>query len=304
MSYSLQVGIDALSLGSLYALAALGLGLIFSILRLINFAHGDFITVGAYSLIIPSAGATAAFFIGAWHWYAIVPAVCIVVAIFALLADNLVFRWIREATPTTLLTASFGVGYLIQNSVLLIYGARPKAIDLWPMLNSQLSFAGLRIPLIQIVTILTTLVLLTALSVFLKFTGAGIQMRAAASDFKMARYLGVRADRVIALAFGLSGILAAVVSLLFATQTGSLSYNMGVPIALFAFVATVVGGLGSLEGSVLGGFAVGITMTLLQALLPVSLRPFREAFAFGLILLLLICRPSGLIRTSALVDRI
>ena len=222
----------------------------------------------------------------------------------ALLADNLVFRWIRETTPTTLLTASFGVSYLIQNSVLLIYGARPKAIDLWPVLNSQLLVVGLRIPLIQIVTILTTLVLVAVLTAFLKFTSAGIQMRAAASDFTMARYLGVRAGRVIASAFALSGVLAAVVSLLFATQTGSLSFNMGVPIALFAFVATVVGGLGSLEGSVLGGFAVGITMTLLQALLPVSLRPFRDAFAFGLILLLLIYRPSGLIRASALVDRV
>jgi branched-chain amino acid transport system permease protein len=304
MRYFLQVAVDAMSLGSLYALAALGLGLIFGILRLINFAHGDFITIGAYSLIVPSASATAAFYIGGWHWYALVPAVCIIVAMFAVLADGLVFRWIRAATPTTLLIASFGVSYLIQNSVLLIYGARPKAIDLWPALNSQLSFAGLRIPLIQIVTILATLALVTGLALFLKFTSVGIQMRAAASDFAMARYLGVRADRVIAIAFASSGVLAAVVSLLFAAQTGALSFNMGVPIALFAFVAIVVGGLGSLEGSVLGGFAVGVTMTLLQALLPPSLRPFRDAFAFGLILLLLILRPSGLIRTNALVDRV
>ncbi|HTV30556.1 MAG TPA: branched-chain amino acid ABC transporter permease [Xanthobacteraceae bacterium] len=295
---------DALSLGSLYALAALGLGLIFSILRLINFAHGDFITIGAYALIVPSTSATAAFFIGGWSWYALVPAVCLIVAAFALLADGLVFRWLREATPTTLLTASFGVSYFIQNSVLLIYGALPKAIDLWPVLNSQLSVSGLRIPLVQIVTIVVTFILVGGLTLFLKLTSVGIQMRAAASDFKMARYLGVRADRVIALAFALSGALAAIVSLLFATQTGSLSFNMGVPIALFAFVAVVVGGLGSLLGSVLGGFAVGITMTLLQALLPPSLRPFRDAFAFGLILLLLIYRPSGLIRTSALVDRV
>jgi branched-chain amino acid transport system permease protein len=304
MSYSIQVAIDALSLGSLYALAALGLGLIFSILRLINFAHGDFITIGAYALIMPSASATATFFIGGWSWYALVPAVCIIVAFFALLADSLVFRWLREATPTTLLTASFGVSYLIQNSVLLMYGALPKAIDLWPVLNSQLTVAGLRIPLVQIVTIVTTFLLVGVLTLFLKLTTIGIQMRAAASDFKMARYLGVRADRVIALAFALSGILAAVVSLLFATQTGSLSFNMGVPIALFAFVAVVVGGLGSLVGSVLGGFAVGIMMILLQALLPPPLRPFRDAFAFGIILLLLIYRPSGLIRTSALVDRV
>ena len=304
MNYSIQVAIDALSLGSLYALAALGLGLIFSILRLINFAHGDFITIGAYALIVPSTSATAAFFIGGWSWYALVPAVCLIVAAFALLADGLVFRWLREATPTTLLTASFGVSYFIQNSVLLIYGALPKAIDLWPVLNSQLSVSGLRIPLVQIVTIVVTFILVGGLTLFLKLTSVGIQMRAAASDFKMARYLGVRADRVIALAFALSGALAAIVSLLFATQTGSLSFNMGVPIALFAFVAVVVGGLGSLLGSVLGGFAVGITMTLLQALLPPSLRPFRDAFAFGLILLLLIYRPSGLIRTSALVDRV
>jgi branched-chain amino acid transport system permease protein len=304
MMLALQIGIDALSLGSLYALAALGIGLVFGILRLINFAHGDFITIGAYSLIVPSTSVTAVFFIGGLSWYAVVPAACAVVVVAALLADALVFRWLRQASPATLLTASFGLSYLIQNSILLIYGARPKAIDLWPKMNMQLSFFSLRIPIIQIITIGVTLLLVGGLSVLMKYTTIGIQMRAAASDFKMARFLGVRADRVIAFAFALSGILAAIVSLLFATQTGSLSYNMGVPIALFAFVAAVIGGLGSLTGSVLGGFAIGVTIALLQAVLPLPLRPFREAFAFGLILLVLIVRPSGLIRSSALVERV
>lgn len=200
----LQIAIDALSLGSLYALAALGLGLVFGILRLINFAHGDFITIGAYSLIVPSTSVTAVFFIGGWSWYAVIPAACAVVVASALTADALVFRWLRQASPATLLTASFGLSYFIQNSVMLIYGARPKAIDLWPELNMQLSFFSLRIPIIQIVTIVVTLLLVGGLSIFMKYSTIGIQMRAAASDFKMARYLGVRADRVIAFAFALS----------------------------------------------------------------------------------------------------
>jgi branched-chain amino acid transport system permease protein len=300
----MQNVIDALSLGSLYALVALGVGLLFGILRLVNFAHGDFITIGAYALIVPSLDVTAQVFIGGWGWYLMVPAIGVIVVVVALASDALVFRPLRRASPPALMISSFAVSYLLQNAILMIYGARPKAVNLWSGLNDQIMLGALRVPLLQIVTIVVTLALMGLLSLFLKRTSWGVQMRAAAEDFRMAQYLGVRGNVVIGLAFAISGILAAAVSLLYLSQSGSLSPTMGVPLALFAFVATVIGGLGSLLGAVVGGFLVGFIVIMLQAYLPQDLRVFRDAFAFGFVILILLLRPSGLVPTRALIERV
>jgi branched-chain amino acid transport system permease protein len=287
--------IDALSLGSLYALVALGIGLLFGILRLINIAHGDFVTVGAYSLIFPATDAATRLLIGAWDWWELVPAVCIIVVICALLTDLLVFRQLRRASAPTLMIASFGVSYLIQNGILLIYGSRPKAIDLWPALNQQIIVGSLRLPTLQLITIAITLVLMLALTLFLNRTAYGVQMRAAAEDFRMSQYLGVRSDAVIALAFGISGLLAAAVALLYVARSGSATSQMGAPLALYAFVSVVIGGMGSLPGAVLGGFLVGFILSFLQAYLPIDVRDLRDAFAFVIVVLVLLVRPNGLI---------
>ena len=227
MAEFLQNLIDALSLGSLYALVALGIGLLFGILRLINFAQGDYITIGCYALIVPSTDVTARMLIGAWSWPALIPAICLIVIVAALLTDALIFRPLRRASSPTLMIASFAVSYIIQNGILMIYGSRPKAVNLWSELNTQILVGGLRLPLLQIVTIVVTLVLMLALTLFLKRTRVGMQMRAAAEDFRMAQYLGVRANVVIGLAFAISGMLAAVVSFLYLTQSGSLEPRDG-----------------------------------------------------------------------------
>ena len=146
--------------------------------------------------------------------------------------------------------------------------------------------------------------LLGSLSWFLKATRFGLQMRAAAEDFRMARVLGVRANRVIAMAFALSGILAAAVSFLLVAQTGVVQPRMGLQLVVIAFVGTVIGGLGSLAGAALGGFLVGVTTILLQALLPPDLRVFREAFVFLAVTLVLLFRPQGLIPARGLKERV
>lgn len=196
----LQNLIDALALGSIYALVALGIGLLFGILRLINFAHGDFITIGAYALIVPSSDVTARLLIGAWTWPVMIPAVCLIVVVAALLTDALVFRPLRRASSPTLMIASFAASYIIQNAVLMGYGSRPKAVDLWSAANTQIYLGTLRVPMLQLITLGATLVLMTALSLFLKWTRYGVQMRAAAEDFRMAQFLGVRGNVVIGLA--------------------------------------------------------------------------------------------------------
>ena len=295
---------DALSLGSLYALAALGVGLLFGILRLVNFAHGDFISIGAYALIVPSFDVTAQLFIGTWNWALMIPTVTLIVVVAALICDALVFRPLRRANAPTLMIASFAVSYVIQNGILMIYGARPKAANLWSGLDTPILIGELRIPLLQVITIAVTLALMGGLSLFLKRTPYGVMMRAAAEDFRMAQYLGVRGNFVIGLAFAISGILATAVSLLYLSQTGTLGPTMGVPLALFAFVATVIGGMGSLLGAVVGGFLVGFVVIMLQAYLPEDLRVFRDAFAFGFVILILLIRPSGIVPTRALIERV
>jgi branched-chain amino acid transport system permease protein len=296
--------IDAVALGSIYALVALGVGLLFGILRLINFAHGDYITIGAYALIVPSADVTARLLIGDWPWPVLIPTICLIVVIAALLTDAAVFRPLRRATSPTLMIASFAVSYIIQNGVLMAYGSRPKSVDLWSGANSQVFIGDLRVPMLQLITLAVTLVLMVAVTLFLKRTSYGIQMRAAAEDFRMAQYLGVRGNVVIGIAFAVSGILAGVVSLLYTTQSGSLSHVMGVPLALFAFVAVVVGGMGSLVGAVVGGFVIGITVTMLQAYLPPDLRAFRDAFAFAFVILVLLVRPAGLVPSRSTFERV
>ncbi len=296
--------IDAISLGSLYALVALGIGLLFGILRLINFAHGDFITVGAYALIVPSADVTARLLIGGWPWPVMIPTICLIVVILALLTDGLIFRQLRRASSPTLMIASFAASYIIQNGILMAYGARPKAVNLWSGADTQVYIGVIRVPTLELVTLSTTLVLMTAITLFLKRTALGVQMRAAADDFRMAQYLGVRGDVVIGLAFAISGILAGVVSLLYTTQSGSLSYALGVPLALFAFVAVVVGGMGSLVGAVVGGFVIGLIVTMLQAYLPPELRAFRDAFAFAFVILVLMVRPAGLVPSRGTFERV
>ncbi len=304
MTSALQILVDAISLGSLYALAALGVGLVFGVLRLINFAYGDFITVASYALIVPSAAITATIFIGDWPWPLLILAVAVIVVIVTLICEYLVFRPLRQAKPAVLMIGSFGLSYIIQNAIIIVYSARPKAIGLWPKLSEPIALGALRIPGLQVITILATLGLLGALVLFLKKSPFGVQMRAAAEDFVMARMLGVRANTVIGTAFVLSGLLASVVSLLFLCQVGIVSFHMGTPLMLFAFIATVIGGMGSLTGSVVGGYAVGIFGTLLQSLLPEELRAFRDAFVFSAVIVVLLVRPQGLLVTRAARERV
>lgn len=304
MTSAMQFLIDAMSSGSLYALAALGVGLVFGVLRLVNFAYGDFITVGSYALIVPSAATTAVALIGNWPWPLMVIACVTVVVVLALISEYLVFRPLRQAPSAVLMIASFALGYIIQNVILSIYTARPKAIGIWPALNEPVAIGDLRVPGLQLLTIAVALGLLLVLVLFLKKSQFGVQMRAAAEDFQMAQMLGVRANVVIGTALVISAFLAAIVSLLFLCQVGVVSFHMGTQLMLIAFIATVVGGMGSLAGAVVGGYAIGIFGTLLQVLLPDNVRTFRDAFVFAAVIVVLLARPQGLLVMRAARERV
>jgi len=300
----MQVMVDAVALGSLLALVALAIGLVFGVMRLINFAQGDYITIGAYALVVPAASLTPALLLGALPVALMVAGVSLVVVLLALATERAAFRPLRDSDPATLLISSFAVSYFLQHMVMLVHTGRPKSVGIGHALTTPIDVLGLRVPGIQVVTMAVTAALLIALVLFLKRTSLGIQMRAAAENFQMARLLGVPANRVIAVAFVISGVLGAVVSLLLVVQTGTLSIRMGLMPVIFAFFATVIGGMGSLAGAALGGFLVGIASVLLQSYLPEGLRPFRDAFVFGLVIVILLVRPKGLIVIGAARERV
>jgi branched-chain amino acid transport system permease protein len=281
----LQHGMDALSLGALYALVALGIALIFGIIQLVNFAHGDLIMVGGYAFLLLQHESLPVIIVG----------VIVLVALLALVMDRVGFRPLRDASPTTLFITSFAISYLIESIMLMTVGSTAKSLSLPLTLSEAFTIGGVRISHLDVITIGTTILLIVLLALFLKRTQLGLQMRAAAEDFRTARLLGVRANRVIAAAFAISGLLAAVVALIVVAQTDELTPTMGQSYVLIGFVATVIGGLGSLSAAALGGLIVGVVTVLLQVELPSGLQPFRDAFVFGIVIAILLFRPQGVV---------
>jgi branched-chain amino acid transport system permease protein len=286
MDVFLQQSVNAISLGGIYALLALGLAVVFSIVRLINFAHGEVMTIAGYAIwlaLLSSVPVFAAIALG------------IIVAMLASVAmERIAFRAMRGASVTSLLITSFAVSEIIkvlfQNGI----SARPVPIALPAWMSGSINMGFLTISVMSMISIIVVVVSLVALSIILTRTTLGVAMRAAAEDFPVVRLVGIKANHVVALAFAISGVLAGVAAVLWVAQRGSVDPLMGSAPVLKAFIATVLGGLGSLSGAVLGGFVVGIVEVFLQGYLPESVAPYREAISLSIIIGLLVMRPDGL----------
>jgi branched-chain amino acid transport system permease protein len=294
VAHFLENAVNALDTGSLYALYALGIALLFGVMRLINFAHGQLIMIGAYTLVLVRP-----------HGLLLAIVACVVITAFAaLLMERIAFRPVRGANPATMLVTSFAVSFALQSLAVVIEGSVPKSTNLSPVLTQSWRIGGAQIPKLDIITIGVTILLVVALALFLARTSMGVQMRAAAEDFRMARLLGVRANRVIAVAFAISGTLAAATSFMLIGQTGSVDSTTGITPVLYGFIATVLGGLGSLPGAALGGLLLGVGGTILQIELPANLSPDRDAFLFVAVFLVLVLRPQGLIVSRSQASRV
>jgi branched-chain amino acid transport system permease protein len=294
---SLEFIVNMLSLGSLYAMLALGLVIVYGILRLVNFAYGELIMIGGYSLYL-LAGFTPL------PWLVVALAAVLIAMVTSLLTELVAFRPVREKSLTAMLITSFAVSTLLQNAALLIISPRARAVTLPRLFSMSVQIAGTDIPWRNILTILTSLAMLALLTLLLRRTTLGIALRAAADNFRMTRMLGIPANTVISAAFAISGILAGVVSLFWIGRSASVTPTIGAPPLLVAFVATVIGGMRSLEGAVVGGFMYAIIISLLGVFLPHSLLEFREAFMFAIVILILLFRPEGLIRSRTSVERV
>ena len=285
MDSIVQNVVDALTLGSLYALLGLGIALVFGIMQLVNFAHAELLMFGGYALFVTAALA----------WPLSMAISIIFVILLALTMERVAFRGIRGANPATGLITAFAVSFLLQNVAILVFGGRPKTVALPEVLSESFVLGNIRVAKLNVLVVGLTILLLGVLGAFLKRTNLGIQMRAAAEDFEMARLLGVRADVVIATAFAMSGFLAGVAAIILVAQTGTLTPTMGILPVLMAFAVTILGGLGSLTGAVLAGFVLGGLQATFQIVLPLDIRPYRDAFVFSFVILILLVRPQGLI---------
>jgi branched-chain amino acid transport system permease protein len=294
MTNFVQHVIDAATAGSFYALFALGIALIFGIMNLVNFAHGDLIMVGAYTIFLTRD----------WPWPLIVAMTVLVVVVLALAMERIAFRPVRGANPATLLITSFAVSFLLQNIARLSFTTLPKSADITPLFRKSFEVGGVRVSWLSVITVITTAVLLALLALFLRYTRLGVQMRAAAEDFRMARLSGVPANRVIAAAFAISGLLAAAGSVLLVGQTGSISVTMGLTPVLFGFTAAAIGGMGSLPGAVVGGYILGAASVFLESTLSFELGGYRDAFLFMGVFALMALRPGGLFKVRALETRV
>ena len=284
-----QYTVDSISYGSLYALMALSLALLFSVMGLMNFAYGELIMVGGYTMYTLRDDS----------WVLLIIATIVVVTITSVLMERIAFRPLRDASPITLLVASFAVSYGLQQLAYMSVGPIPKGVRPYPWLVNSFDVWGITLSRLTIITFVATIVLLIGTTLLLNRTMLGVQLRASTEDFDMARLVGVRANRVIVSAFAITGILASVVALCYVSRNGSVSPTMGQGPLLVAFVGGVIGGLGSLAGATVGGFLLGATVTALQATLPVSLSSYTTLFAFSGVIAILVLRPSGLFARRA-----
>lgn len=287
MSEFLQQLVNGLSLGSTYALLALGLAIVFTIFGLVNFAYGELITIGAYVMLACSNMGLP--------WIVQALAGICAAAVASILMEFIAFRPVRNADGTTMLITSFGVSIAVQAILIIVVSARSRTVPQPAWTADTVSFAGLMLPAYQVVTLLVTIVALVAMVVVLRRTNFGLAMRASAENFTTARLLGVRANRMVSSAFVISGLLAGIGAVLILARTGgAVEPTMGLAPVLKAFVAIVIGGIGSLSGAVVGGLALGVAEVMLRAYLPGQLTGLTDGILFALVVVVIVLRPEGI----------
>jgi branched-chain amino acid transport system permease protein len=312
--YAIQQVVNALSAGSLYALMAVGLAMVFGILRLINFAHGDLMMIAAY---------VAVFCIGAGLSLLVsLPIIVGATVVVGLLMERIAYRPIRGAPDVAVLLSSFAVGQILQNGTLLATRLVDKpqliAFPSPDILSGVITIGTITIPKVNVASFVVGLVLLGLLTLFVTRTNLGLSMRATAEDVPAARLVGINVNRVVATAFAIGSALAGVAGLLYSVQAGQINPYMGFTPVLKAFIAAVIGGFGSISGAVVGGFVLGILEVLVTALsgigdllpagsvppevreflqqwLPAGLASWRDAIVFIVLIVVLLVRPQGIL---------
>ncbi len=296
MTLTWQTLADGLALGSIYALMAVGIGLVFGVLRLVNFAYGQLVMAGAFALALASQ----------WGWpvWAGILLCFAVVLALSVLMDRLVFRPLRGHSPAVMLVATFAVAFLLQSIALLWFGALGKIATSVAPLGRYWTIFGVDIRKLSIVAVLVAAGCLLLLNVLLTRTEIGLHMRASAMDFSTARMLGVRANRVIGIAVLVSGALAAVVAVMLTVQSPLVTPDFALRDTIVVLAGVVVGGLNRPIPATLGGFSIGFASGLLGGALPTTQSQYLPTFVFAAVILVLLVRPRGLFDFSKTVERV
>jgi branched-chain amino acid transport system permease protein len=287
---------DGVALGAIYALMAVGIGLVFGVLRLVNFAYGQLIMAGAFALALASD----------WGWpvWAGIALCLAVVLVLSALMDRLVFRPLRGHSPAVMLVATFAVAFLLENIALIWFGSLGKIASSLAYLNRPVTIGNVDIRKITIVAVVVAAVCLVLLFVLLERTTIGLHMRASSIDSETARLLGVRANRVIAVAVLISGVLAAIVAVMLTVQTPLVTPDFALNNTIVVLAGVVLGGMNRLIPATLGGFLIGFASGILGGALPTNQSQYLPTFLFVAVILVLLARPRGLFDFKRTVERV
>ncbi|PKM85653.1 MAG: branched-chain amino acid ABC transporter permease [Firmicutes bacterium HGW-Firmicutes-11] len=278
----LQHGLTGISLGGAYALIAIGYTMVYGILRLINFAHGDIFMMAGYFMI---------FAIASFPWYVAVPIVLIATILLGVLIERVAYKPLRSAPRMSIMISAIGVSYLLQNLATYLFTALPRGYPSIPFLKKIFQIGELSASLVTIITPVLTLVLVYLLILLINHSKIGMAMRAVSKDFETSQLMGIKINQVISVTFVVGSLLAAIGSILYFTDRMTVFPFSGMLPGLKCFVAAVLGGIGSIPGAVIGGFILGLGETALVAM---GYSTFSDAFTFAILIVMLLFRPTGL----------
>ena len=283
MTFSLLIAqlINGLQTGSVYALVALGYSMVYGIIKLLNFAHGDIIMVGAYMTYYAIAS------------FALPPVVAIALAItvstlLGVFVEKVAYTPLRSAPRLSLLITAIGVSFLLENGAQLVFGADQKSMD--PLITGSIMLGQINVSFVAIVTILVSVVVMVLLSFVVNKTKAGKAMRAVSEDMGAAQLMGISLNRTISMTFAIGSALAGIGSVLYLAAYTQASPTMGSMLGIKAFVAAVLGGIGSIPGAMIGGFTIGILEALVAA---VGFSMWKDAAVFLVLIIVLLFKPTG-----------
>lgn len=275
--------INGLSMGSTYAMIALGYTMVYGIAKMLNFAHGDIIMVGGYMIFVTMT-ATGNPILG-------LLAAVVFCVLLGVTIEKVAYKPLRGASPLAVLITAIGVSYLLQSTAQIIFGTAPKMVNIAELGN--LNIAGLTIPVYTLVTLGCSVVIMTALSLFVKYTKTGRAMIAVSEDKGAAQLMGINVNRIIMITFAIGSALAAFAGLFMLMKSPSLTNTLGAMPGIKAFTAAVIGGIGSIPGAMLGGVLMGVVEAI--SLTIPAIAPYTDAIEFIILIIILLVRPTGIL---------
>ena len=278
-----------ISVGGQYALIAIGYTMVYGILRLINFAHGDIFTVAGFLMVYATASLPLTISI---------PLVVVATVLLGIAVEKIAYKPLRTAPRMSVMISAIGVSYLLQNCALYFTGGLPRSYPAIPFLSKQITIWGATTKMVTLITPILTLVLVLALVFLINHTKIGMAMRAVAKDFETSQLMGIKINSVISFTFVIGCFLAAIGSLLYFSNYTTVVPTSGAMPGLKAFVAAVFGGIGSIPGAVIGAFIIGICENIIRAF-GQSWTVFSDAFTFVLLIIILLVKPTGIFGEKA-----